>query len=62
MCFVVELRTEVARRIPQRDHALYLVFKLLTNQQDRKKQNRVSNDQIFYCLIPELSENKPLLP
>jgi hypothetical protein len=62
MCFVVEFRTEVARRIPRRDHALYLVFKFLTSQQDRKEQNRVSIDQIFYCLIPEPSENKPLLP
>ena len=34
----VKLRTDAARRIPRRDSALYLVFKLLANQQLRWKK------------------------
>jgi putative transposase len=34
----VKLRTDAARRIPKRESALYLVFKLLTNQQVRLKK------------------------
>ena len=35
MFSAVKLRTDAARRIPRRDSALYLVFKLLTDQQPR---------------------------
>lgn len=34
----VKLRTDAARRIPKRESALYLVFKLLLNQQHRLKK------------------------
>jgi transposase-like protein len=34
----VKLRTDAARRIPKRESALYLVFKLLLNQQQRLRK------------------------
>jgi putative transposase len=38
MFSAVKLRTNVARRIPKRESALYLVFKLLTDQQTRLRK------------------------
>jgi len=38
MFSAVKLRTNVARRIPKRESALYLVFKLLTDQQTRMRK------------------------
>ena len=38
MFSTVKLRTNAARRIPRRDSALYLVFKLLTTLQTRLKK------------------------
>lgn len=43
----VKLRTDAARRIPKRESALYLVFKLLTTQEQRL--NRIRG----YPLVPE---------
>jgi len=37
---VVKLRTDAARRIPKRESALYFVFQLLTNQQQKLKRIR----------------------
>jgi len=44
----VKLRTDAARRIPKRTSALYLVFKLLTTQEQRL--NRIKG----YRLVPDV--------
>jgi transposase-like protein len=46
----VKLRTDAARRIPKRESALYLVFKLLLNQQQRLKKIH------GYKLVPQTME------
>jgi putative transposase len=46
----VKLRTDAARRIPKRESALFLVFKLLLNQQQRLKKIH------GYRLVPQTME------
>jgi putative transposase len=47
----VKLRTDAARRIPKRESALYLVFKLLLNQQQRLRKIH------GYRLVPQTIES-----
>jgi putative transposase len=53
----VKLRTDAARRIPKRESALYLVFKLLTTQQYRLR--RIHGCKIVQNTIEQMKLQKP---
>ena len=56
MFSAVKLRTDAARRIPRRDSALYLVFKLLTSQQHRWK--KIHGHKLVAQTIEQLQSTK----
>jgi putative transposase len=56
MFSAVKLRTNVARRIPKRESALYLVFKLLTDQQTRLR--KINSCRLVPQTIDSLKNSK----